>query len=154
MIARKPLVLILCTGNSCRSQIAEGFLRHYQGEKFDVASAGTEPKSRVHPLAVKVMQEASVDIRAHAPKPLTDFLGRAPVRHLIIVCNSADGSCPRIWPGTYTREFQPFDDPADFDGDELSKLNIFRRVRDEIDAFCKTWQPKLDHKSESQRTGL
>jgi len=142
MIARKPLVLILCTGNSCRSQMAEGFLRHHQGEKFEIASAGTDPKSRVHPLAVKVMQEVGIDISTHGPKSLEEFLGHAPVRHLIIVCNNADGTCPRIWPGAFTREYQPFDDPADFEGDELSKLKGFRKVRDEIDTFCHSWTPK------------
>src|ERR1039458_3801860 len=73
-MTNKQLVLILCTGNSCRSQMAEAFLRKYQGDKYEVASAGTEPKPEVHPLAVKVMAEADIDISGARPKPLRDFL--------------------------------------------------------------------------------
>src|ERR1019366_10567256 len=136
-MTNKQLVLILCTGNSCRSQMAEAFLRKYQGEKYEVASAGTEPKPEVHPLAVKVMAEAGIDISGARPKPLRDFLGRAPVRHLLIVCNSANGTCPRIWPGTYSRPYMPFDDPAAFVGDEDETLAGFRRIRNLIDkAMC------------------
>jgi arsenate reductase len=143
VIEKKPLVLILCTGNSCRSQMAEGFLRKYQGDKFEVASAGVEPRPQMHPMAVQVMAEAGVDISSHSPKSLLKFLGKAPVRYLLIVCNSANGTCPRLWPGTYTRAYVPFDDPAEAQGTEEERLAVFRRVRDEIEALMKVWQPAV-----------
>src|SRR5256885_11602716 len=111
MPSGKPIVLILCTGNSCRSQMAEGFLRHYQPDKFDAHSAGTEPKSQVHPLAVKGMAEVGIDISSQPPKNLSDYPGRAPVRHLIIVCDKADATCPRIWPRAYTRHYIALSQP-------------------------------------------
>ena len=134
-------VLILCTGNSCRSQMAEAFLRKYQGDQYEVSSAGTEPKAEVHPLAIQVLAEAGLDISAQKPKPLREFLGRAPVRHLLIVCDRANQTCPRIWPGAYTRTYLPFDDPAQFVGDPAATLAKFREVRDQIDAAMKTWMP-------------
>jgi arsenate reductase len=140
-MSAKPVVLILCTGNSCRSQMAEGFLRKYAGDAFDVQSAGTEPKDQVHPLAVRVMSEAGVDISRHRPKPLTTFLGKEAVRHLLIVCDNANQSCPRIWPGTFSRTYMPFDDPAHFKGTPEQTLAEFRRVRDQIDAAMRTWRP-------------
>ena len=138
----KPIVLVLCTGNSARSQMAEAFLRKYQGEKYEVHSAGTEPKDRVHPLAVRAMAEVGIDLGAARPKSTADFLGRVPVRHLLIVCDNANQSCPRVWPGTYTRSYVPFDDPAAFVGPEDAALDEFRRVRAEIAAVMKTWQPE------------
>ena len=137
-----PIVLVLCTGNSCRSQMAEGFLRHFRGREFDAHSAGTEPKNEVHPLAVRVMKEAGVDITAQRPKTIDSFLGKLPVRHLIIVCDHANSACPRAWPGTFTRDFLPFEDPAHFEGTEEQKLAGFRRVRDQIAEAMKAWQPQ------------
>lgn len=135
----KPIVLVLCTGNSCRSQMAEGFLRHYARDRFDARSAGTKPADRVHPLAVKVMSEVGVDISSHHPKPLSDFLGKLPVAHVLIVCDNANQSCPRIWPGAFTRTYMPFDDPAHFVGTEAETLNEFRRVRDQIAKRLQSW---------------
>lgn len=140
----KPIILVLCTGNSARSQMAEGFLRKYKGEEFAAASAGTEPKPRVHPLAVRAMQEAGIDISDLRPKDLKEFLGKAPVRHVLIVCDNANQSCPRIWPGTFSRTFMPFDDPAAATGSEAEQLAVFRRVRDEIDAAIHAWNPEPD----------
>jgi arsenate reductase len=144
MSNQKPMVLILCTGNSCRSQMAEGFLRHYHGDQYDVASAGTDPKPQVHPLAVRVMEEVGIDISRQRPKALSRFLGTAPVRHLLIVCDKANGTCPRIWPGAYTREYMPFNDPADATGTEAEVLAVFRRVRDEIGQAMQQWEPKVE----------
>jgi arsenate reductase len=121
--------------------MAEGFLKHYHGDKYDVQSAGTDPKAEIHPLAVRVMNEVGIDISGERPKPLSEFLGHAPVRHLLIVCNKANGTCPRIWPGTYTRQYLPFNDPAEFVGTEEETLEEFRKVRDEIGAAMKTWAP-------------
>src|SRR5437867_1265770 len=103
----KPIVLILCTGNSARSQMAEAFLRKYQGERFDVRSAGTAPAPRVNPVAVAVMAEKGIDISGQRPKHTDEFLGKLPVRYLLIVCDNANQTCPRTWPGTYSRFFLP-----------------------------------------------
>jgi arsenate reductase len=141
-MSSKPTVLILCTGNSARSQMAEALLRKYQGETYNVASAGTEPKSQVHPLAIRVMNEIGIDISDQKPKNLTDFLGKANVVHLLIVCDRANSSCPRIWPGTYSRTYLPFDDPAHVEGTFEEQLAVFRRVRDEIAEAMKIWKPE------------
>jgi arsenate reductase len=129
----KHNVLFLCTGNSCRSQMAEGLMREIAGDTFDVYSAGTDPASSVHPLATEVMHERGVDISRQYPKGVREFLGRIAVRHLIIVCEGAEGSCPRIFPGMLKRHFWPFDDPARFKGTPEETLEKFREVRDEIE---------------------
>lgn len=138
----KPNILILCTGNSCRSQMAEAFLRKFQGDRFEVRSGGTRPAPEVHPLAIRVMGEVGVDLGDAAPKDSGDFLGTLPVRHLVIVCDRASRSCPRVWPGAFTRHFLPFDDPAEAEGDEERKLTVFRRVRDEIETAMRAFDPK------------
>ena len=137
----KPTILVLCTGNSARSQMAEAFLRKYQGDRIIAASAGTQPKQHVHPLAVRVMKEIGIDISHQRPWDVSEFLGKAPVHHVLIVCDHANQSCPRIWPGTFSRTFMPFDDPAAAAGSEAEKLAVFRRVRDEIDAAMREWIP-------------
>jgi arsenate reductase len=138
-----PTVLILCTGNSCRSQMAEGYARHLAGEQFNVLSAGTTPSEQVHPLAVQVMAEDGIDIRSQRPKGLREFLGRVPVRYLIIVCGGAQEACPRIWPGLSERLFWPFDDPAAFKGTEAETREEFRRVRDQIKSQIERWLIEL-----------
>jgi arsenate reductase len=138
----KPIILVLCTGNSCRSQMAEAFLRKYKGDRFTAASAGTSPKPEVHPLAVQAMREIGIDISVQRPKDVKEFLGKRPVRHVLIVCDNANQSCPRLWPGAFSRTFMPFDDPADATGGEAEKLAVFRRVRDEIDAAMRRWAPE------------
>jgi arsenate reductase len=125
-----PLVLVLCTGNSCRSHLAEGILRAAAKGRFRVASAGSKPAGYVHPLAVRVMQEIGLDISAHRSKPLTEFLGQ-PVETVITVCGNADQACP-TFPGQVNRHHWGFDDPAHATGTEEEKLAMFRRVRDEI----------------------
>jgi arsenate reductase (thioredoxin) len=134
----KPSVLFLCTGNSCRSQMAEGFLREFGGDRFTAYSAGTDPAERVHPLAVQVMSEKGIDISEGEPKNVGQFLG-LPVRHLVIVCDDANEKCPRIFPGMMNRMFWPFDDPAAFVGSEAETLEKFRIVRDQIEARIKQW---------------
>jgi arsenate reductase len=143
MSARKAVVLILCTGNSCRSQMAEGFLRRYQGDSYEVHSAGTEPKGEVHPLAVRVMVEVGIDISQQRPKDLAQYLGRLPVAHLLIVCDMANQTCPRVWPGAFSRTYLPFDDPAQFVSSEEETIAEFRRVRDQIGATMKAWVPTI-----------
>jgi len=132
-----PNILILCTGNSCRSQMAEGYFRALAGDRFQVYSAGMSPKNRVHPLAVEVMAEDGVDVSTQQPKDLSEFLGRLPVSYLIIVCSRADESCPSVFPGMGQRLYWPFDDPDAFEG--AAARNEFRRVRDEIKARIQSW---------------
>lgn len=134
----KPNVLFLCTGNSCRSQMAEGLLRELS-DAYNVYSAGTDPAEAVHPIAIEVMQEKGIDISEQLPKHVNEFLGRLPVEHLIIVCEGADGSCPRIFPGMVNRQLWPFDDPADFIGSPEATKAKFRAVRDEIEAKLTEW---------------
>jgi len=135
----RPIVLFLCTGNSCRSQMAEGWLHSKAGGLFEAHSAGTRPVDDVHPLAVQVMNEVGIDISDRRPKPVKEYLGRLPVRHLIIVCHGADQECPRIWPGVLTREHWPIEDPASFIGTESEMLSAFREARDEIGNRVQEW---------------
>jgi len=126
----KPLVLILCTGNSCRSHIAEGILRAAVGDTIEVASAGSKPAGYVHPLAIKALQEIGIDISQHRSKHLDEFKSRH-VETVITVCGNADQVCP-TFPGQVNRYHWGFDDPADARGSEEEKLTVFRRVRDEV----------------------
>jgi len=126
----KPLVLILCTGNSCRSHLAEGILRAAAGDFLDVRSAGSKPAGHVHPLAIRVLQEIGIDISHHTSKSMNEFLG-TPVETVITVCGNADQACP-VFPGQVNRHHWPFDDPAHATGSEEEQLAVFRRVREEI----------------------
>ncbi len=126
----KPKVLVLCTGNSCRSHLAEGVLRAAAGDVLDVASAGSKPAGYVHPLAIRAMAEIGIDISGYRSKSWNEFL-EAGVETVITVCGNADQACP-IFPGQVNRHHWPFDDPAHAGGTEEEKLAVFRRVRDEI----------------------
>lgn len=126
----KPRVLILCTGNSCRSHLAEGILRQAAEDLLDVRSAGSKPAGYVHPLAIKVMQEIGIDISKHRSKHMNDFLSE-PVETVITVCGNADQACP-MFPGQLNRHHWGFDDPAHATGTDEEKMAVFRRVRDEI----------------------
>ena len=126
----KPTILILCTGNSCRSQMAEGFLRAAAGDLVNVQSAGSNPTGQVHPLAIQVMAEVRIDISGHRSKHLKEFLGQ-PVHTVITVCGHADQACP-AFPGQVTRYHWPCEDPFHAAGTEEEILSCFRRVRDEM----------------------
>lgn len=126
----KPLILILCTGNSCRSHLAEGILRAAVGDRAVVASAGSHPAGYVHPMAVAVMAEIGLDLAGHTSKHLNEFLDQD-VHTVITVCGNADQACP-VFPGQITRHHWPFDDPAKATGSEAEIRDVFRRVRDEI----------------------
>ncbi len=126
----KPTVLILCTGNSCRSHLAEGILRAAASEVIEVQSAGSNPAGYVHPLAIRVMEEIGIDISNHRSKHLNEFLQR-PIETVITVCGNADQVCP-TFPGQVNRYHWGFDDPAKAQGTEEEKLAVFRRVRDEM----------------------
>jgi arsenate reductase (thioredoxin) len=126
----KPIVLILCTGNSCRSHLAEGILRAAAGDLLEVRSAGSKPAGYVHPLAIAVMKEIGLDISPHRSKHLDEFLHQ-PIETVITVCGHADQACP-VFPGQINRHHWTFRDPADAEGTEEEKLALFRRVRDQI----------------------
>lgn len=126
----KPTVLILCTGNSCRSHLAEGILRAAAGDFLDVQSAGSNPSGHVHPLSLEVMREIGIDITTHHSKHMNEFLGR-PVETVITVCGNADDACP-MFPGQLNRHHWGFEDPAKAEGTDDEVLAVFRRVRDEI----------------------
>jgi arsenate reductase len=123
-------VLFLCTGNSCRSQMAEGLLRHLAGDRFETASAGTHPAG-LNPGAIAVMREIGIDISRHRSKSLGDFAGRR-FDHVITVCDRARESCPTL-PGATSVLHWSFDDPAAATGSEEERQAVFRRVRDEIE---------------------
>lgn len=128
----KPTILILCTGNSCRSHLAEGILQTALGDNFRVVSAGSNPAGYVHPLGIKAMAEIGIDISNHTSKHLNEFL-EDDVETVITVCGNADQACP-TFPGQANRHHWPFDDPAHAEGTEDEQLAVFRRVRDEIQA--------------------
>lgn len=125
-----PVVLILCTGNSCRSHFAEGILRAAAGDLIQVASAGSHPAGYVHPLAIEVMSEIGIDIFEHRSKHLGEFLNQQ-VETVITVCGKADQACP-MFPGQVNRYHWSFDDPAQASGTDEEKMAVFRQVRDEM----------------------
>jgi arsenate reductase len=129
-------VLVLCTHNAARSQMAEGLLRALAPDRFEVASAGTEA-TRVHPLAVRAMDERGIDLRGHRSKTVDTLLGE-PWDVVITVCDSANERCP-VFPGPTTRLHWSFEDPSAATGSEDERLAVFRRVRDAIDARLRRW---------------
>ena len=137
----KPLVLILCTGNSCRSHLAEAILRQAAGDVIEVASAGSKPAGFVHPVAIEVLKEIGLDASAHRSKHLSEFLNQ-PVHTVITVCGNADQVCP-IFPGQVQRFHWGFDDPAHATGTPDEVRAVFRRVRDEIRATFEAYAQRL-----------
>ena len=125
-----PLILVLCTGNSCRSHMAEAILRAAAGGVFRVASAGSKPAGYVHSLSIRALAEIGIDITSHTSKHMNLFLEQ-PVETVITVCGNADQVCP-VYPGQVNRYHWPFDDPAHAPGTEDEQMEVFRRVRDEI----------------------
>lgn len=131
-MADKKRVLILCTGNSARSQMAEGLLRHDASDRFEVFSAGTKP-GRVRPEAITVMRELGIDISGNRSKHVDEFAGQN-FDYVLTVCDNARHSCP-AFPGQAVRIHHNFDDPAASEAPEEERLALFRRVRDEIRAY-------------------
>ena len=126
----KPKVLILCTGNSCRSHMAEAILRKEAGDIFDVYSAGSNPAGYVHPKAIQALQEIGIDATGHASKHMDQFLD-AGIHTVITVCDNANESCP-VFPGQVNRYHWPFEDPPKAAREGESEMDAFRRIRDEI----------------------
>jgi len=133
----KPRVLFLCTGNSARSQMAEGLLRVLAGEHFDIFSAGTEPKGRILPEVVEVMRESGIDTSLQWSKSVMDYMGKVNFANVITVCADAEENCPAVFLNMGTHEHWPFDDPAKFD--EEQRLISTRRVRDQIEERLRLW---------------
>jgi arsenate reductase len=132
----KKRVLILCSGNSARSQMAEGLLEHDAGDRFEVESAGTKP-GRVRAEAIAVMKELGIDISGHRSKHVDDFQGRS-FDYVLTVCDNAKESCP-VFPGHSKRIHKAFQDPAALQGTEDERLALFRRVRNEIRDYLKSF---------------
>ena len=132
----KKRVLILCTGNSARSQMAEGLLRHDAGERFEVESAGTRP-GHVRPEAIAVMKELGIDISGHRSKHVQEFENQS-FDYVLTVCDNVKESCP-VFPGHLNRIHKSFEDPAALHGAEEERLSLFRRVRDEIQDYLKVF---------------
>lgn len=132
----KTRVLFLCTHNSARSQMAEGFLRAMAGDRFEAQSAGTE-KTSVNPMAIRVMAERGIDLRGHASK-VYDGLMQARWDYLVTVCDDANEHCPFV-PGSVKRLHWSFEDPSRARGTEEERLRVFRRVRDQIEQRLAEW---------------
>ncbi|MBL4575465.1 MAG: arsenate reductase ArsC [Opitutaceae bacterium] len=126
----KPKVLIICTGNSCRSHMAEGILQNAAGDLFEVSSAGSNPAGYVHPKAIEALKEIGIDISQHTSKHLDQFL-ESGIDTVITVCDNANDSCP-TFPGKVNRYHWSFEDPPKAVKDGESEMDAFRRIRDEI----------------------
>lgn len=131
-------VLFLCTGNSARSQMAEGLLRNLGGDRYEVYSAGTDPKP-IHPLTKKVMNEIEIDISNQHSKALDEFLNQS-FDYIITVCDRARDNCP-TFPGDSKRIHWGFEDPAAATGSEIEQLTVFRKIRNEISNRIRVWIP-------------
>ncbi|QYY34825.1 arsenate reductase ArsC [Ruficoccus sp. ZRK36] len=143
----KPKVLILCTGNSCRSHMAEGILRHAAGDLFEVYSAGSKPAGYVHPLAIEALKEIGIDISGHTSKHLEQFM-EAGIETVITVCANADQDCP-VFPGKVSRYHWGFEDPPKAVRPGETELDAFRRIRDEIrkvfEAYASGYRQALEN---------
>ena len=126
----KKHVLILCTGNSCRSHIAEGILRNAAGDLFEVHSAGSQPAGCVQPKAIAALDEIGIDISSQESKHMDQFLDRD-IHIVITVCGNADQACP-VYPGQLNRYHWGFVDPAKVEGPEAEVMDAFREIRDQI----------------------
>lgn len=129
----KPSILVLCTGNSARSQMAEGILRSLYGDRFEVHSAGTHP-SIVRPEAIAALAEIGIDISHHRSKSVDEFAEKQ-IEYVLTVCDNAKENCP-YFPAATKLVHHSFDDPAAVEGDEETRLAAFRRIRDEIRSYA------------------
>ena len=139
-----PRVLFLCTGNSARSQMAEAFLRAYAGDRFEVYSAGLEPAGYILPQVLTVMEERGLDLGGQRSKGVGDYLGRMHFAYVITVCGRAEQNCPTVFLNMGRHEHWPFDDPADFIGDDAQRLVFVRLLSNEIEARVRRWLEDQD----------
>jgi len=137
VVVEKVKVLFLCSGNSARSQMAEAILRQRAGGNFEVYSAGLEPAG-LNPYTVRVLDEIGVPTDGLRSKALSDFIGRQHFSYLVTVCSKAEARCP-IFPGMGMRLHWPFDDPAEFTGNDAETMDVFRCVRDQIREKIDSW---------------
>jgi arsenate reductase (thioredoxin) len=135
----KPKVIFLCTGNSARSQMAEGLLRALAGDEYEVFSAGTEPKGRILPEVQEVMREVGIDLSSQWSKSVMEYMGKVNFAHVITVCAGAEENCPAVFLNMGAHDHWPFDDPAKFAGDDQTRLISTRRVRDQIEERLRLW---------------
>ena len=135
----KPRVIFICTGNSARSQMAEGLLHALAGEHFEVFSAGTEPKGRILSEVLEVMREVGIDTSLQWSKSVMEYMGKVNFAHVITVCADAEENCPVVFLNMGTHGHWPFDDPAKFIGDDEQRINSTRRVRDQIEERLRLW---------------
>lgn len=145
----KKKVLFLCTGNSARSQMAEGLLRHYAGDRYESFSAGLEPRS-VNPLAVKAMEEIGIDISHQTSKGIDRFLGKETIHYAVFVCENAEKGCPSIYSLALNKLSWHMEDPAAFEGTEEEKMEGFRETRDELDSRIKQWLAEQDRQGRDE----
>ncbi|MBD3214611.1 MAG: arsenate reductase ArsC [Candidatus Lokiarchaeota archaeon] len=136
----KKNIVVLCTGNSCRSQMAEAFFNKYGSDRYNAYSAGIEPHS-IHPNTIKVLEEVGFDWSDHTSKHIRDLMKKIDIDILITVCSSAKESCPTIL-GVQEELHWPFQDPAAFEGSEEESLAFFRKIRDQIESKVKSWLNK------------
>jgi arsenate reductase len=137
----KIRVLFICTGNAARSQMAEAFLKKYAGDKFEVYSAGLDPKG-INPYTKKVMEEIGIDISDQYSKSVRKYMGKVHIGYMITVCEKAERLCP-IFPGVGVRLFWPFDDPAAVEGTDQEKTEKFREIRDQVETKAKSWLEEM-----------
>ncbi len=135
----KPKVIFLCTGNSARSQMAEGLLRALAGEHYEIFSAGTEPKGSILPEVREAMREVGIDISGQWSKSVMEYMGKVNFGYVITVCADAEENCPAVFLNMGTHEHWPFDDPAKFVGEDKQRLAHTRRVRDQIEERLRSW---------------
>jgi arsenate reductase (thioredoxin) len=140
---QKTKVLFLCTGNSARSQMDEALLKQRAGDRFEVHSAGLEPKG-IHPFTLQVMEELGYDLRDQRSKDVSEYLGKHHFGYLITVCAYAEEHCPRTFLGVSERMHWPIEDPAAFVGSDAETLERFRQARDEIAARIEAWLAELE----------
>lgn len=138
----KTRVLFMCMANTARSQMAEAFLRHYGGERFEAYSAGFEP-AEIDPLTIEVMAERGLDLSDQRSKAIAEYLGRVHFGYVIILCDRAQRACPTTFPGMGTRLFWPFEDPVAFAGTQEQRREKFREVRDALEARIQGWLRSL-----------
>lgn len=141
---KKKRILFFCKHNSCRSQMAEGFLRHLAGDRFEIYSAGLTPRA-IHPHVYTVMDEAGIDIRKQTSKSIDVYLGREPLDEIIIVCQEGEAECPRLYPFALHVERWPLADPASKEGTPEAILDAFRRTRDHVEDKIEIWL--MQHKA-------
>ena len=134
----KPAVLFLCTANSCRSQMAEGWLRHLAGDQYEALSAGLEPRP-IHPLAIETMAKIGIDISSQRSKSVAELLGRKTIRVAVFVCAKAERDCPVVYPFAVQSLSWPLDDPAEITDSETQRRNKFEETRDRLGQMIRDW---------------